>query len=264
MFIFKLRSCVLDLLLLAGAVWNTELAGASTFPHYVLCAEGIRLTSAALGTALQHDLDRGVESNKATNPSKPPEHSPIPTAASPPPLNSPSTSPHNNHTTNGTSPTKHTSSDPSIPPYSYEWYDALIIHPKLTTFTSLPIDTINLLQKVTFRALSSSPDHVPKLCRSFHTQLEAFYLMCCSEEFVGQLLLHPVFMEGELLDILQQVLHLWKSPWNKDGKQALTSSGGANTSGSGGGVVGHAFQQNDPIVSVVSQILRVLYLKFGF
>lgn len=221
------RSCVLDLLLLAGAVWNTELAGASAFSHYVLCAEGIRLTSAALATALQQDLDRGADSSKSKNDSS-----------------SSSTHSKANTTTNG-----------GIP-YLYEWYDALIVHPKLNTFISLPIDTINLLQSVTFKALQSSPDHIPKLCRSFHTQLEAFYLMCCSEEFIGQLLLHPIFLEGELLRILQQSLDIRKHPWtSSSNNQALSASGtlpNANPA--------NAFQQNEPLSSVLHQILRVLYL----
>jgi hypothetical protein len=262
------RSCILDLLLLAGAVWNTELAGATTFPQYVLCAEGIRLTSAALGTALQHDLDRGAESNKSSKPNDPPRDTPTSVSPIPhapplaPTLETPSTTTTTSHNNNGNNATNGTPqsnitkhNDLPTLPYSYEWYDALIIHPKIHTFTSLPIDTINLLQKVAFRALQSSPDHVPKLCRSFHTQLEAFYLMCCSEEFVGQLLLHPVFVEGELLSILQQALHLWKSPWTSPSKQALTASGGI-----AGASAANAFQQHEPIASVVNQILRVLYL----
>lgn len=216
------RSCVLDLLLLAGSVWNTELAGAVAFSHYVLCAEGIRLTSAALATALQQDLDRGAESNKSTT----------------------SISLNGNNNSNG-----------GIP-YLYEWYDALIIHPKLNTFISLPIDTINLLQNVTFKALQSSPDHVPKLCRSFHTQLESFYLMCCSEEFIGQLLLHPIFLEGELLRLLQQSLDIRKSPWTS----SSTNQSSLSASGSLPANAANAFQQSEPLASVVHQILRVLYL----
>ena len=75
---------------------------------------------------------------------------------------------------------------------------------------------------------------------------------------MGQLLLHPVFVEGELLAILQQALHLWKSPWTSSSKQALTAGRGAPDAGAGASAA-NAFQQNEPIASVVNQILRVLY-----
>lgn len=251
------RSLVLDLLLLAGAVWNTELAGATTFQHYVLCAEGIRLTSAALGTALQMDLDRGATDNNNTNG--------VRTASITRP-NSDNNNNYNNNVSNdatnnnnGLQPNnKNINGAPPNAPYLYEWYDALIIHPKLNTFISLPIDAINLLQTVTYRSLQSSPDHAVKLCRSFHTQLEAFYLMCCSEEFVGQMLVHPIFLSGELLDILQQSLNLGKCTWT-GGKPnaALTASGDIQA-----GASPHTFQQGDPISSVVHQVLRVLYVLF--
>eukprot|EP00026_Physarum_polycephalum_P004767 Phypoly_transcript_04791.p1 GENE.Phypoly_transcript_04791~~Phypoly_transcript_04791.p1 ORF type:complete len:620 (+),score=115.73 Phypoly_transcript_04791:183-2042(+) len=251
------RSCILDLLLLAGAVWNTELAGATTFPHYVLCAEGIRLTSAALSAALQHDLDRGAESNKPKPTDSSSSSSTTTPSPSSPPVHSDTPSNNGNHSASNGNPSSSNLPDSSALPYSYEWYDALIIHPKIYTFTSLPVDTISLLQQVTSKALLASPDHVPKLCRSFHTQLEAFYLMCCSEEFVGQLLLHPVFVKGELLAILQQALHLWNRPWTAASKQALTASGGIAVASAA-----NAFHPNEPIASVVTQILRVLYVLF--
>ena len=75
---------------------------------------------------------------------------------------------------------------------------------------------------------------------------------------MGQLLLHPVFVEGELLAILQQALHLWKSPWTSSSKQALTAGRGTPDAGAGASAA-NAFQQNEPIASVVNQILRVLY-----
>ncbi len=269
------RACVLDLLMLAGAVWNTELAGASTFSHYVLCAEGIRLTSAALSTALQFDIDNNSNnSNNNTNNANNTNNT----------NNTNNSNNSNNSNSNNNKNTPNATPNSGINPphtngtelngffnnnkasihnngatttttsggYQFEWYDALVVHPKLSLFIALPVDALDLLQQVTKRAIESSPDHVTKLCRSFHTLLEAFYLMCCSEELVAQMMQHNSFLGGNLLRVLEQSLSLSNLGWR--GSKSTNAGNTPQTP--------FVFQPNEPISSVINQILRVLYLSY--